>query len=66
MMGGGVVEAGGVLAEGQPGRLQGAVDLAYGDARMLQKGKLEGGVVGDDVDPFEQIEDAARRCGPDR
>ena len=35
MMGGGVVEAGGVLAEGQPGRLQGAVNLAESDAGML-------------------------------
>ena len=35
MMGGGVVEAGGVLAEGQPGRLQGAVHLPYSNPRML-------------------------------
>ena len=35
MMGGGVVEAGGVLAEGQPGRLQGAVHLPDSDPRCL-------------------------------
>ena len=57
-MGGGVGEAAGVLAERQPRRLQRAMDSAHGDARIFEKGELEGGVVGDDVDAFEQLQHA--------
>ena len=58
-MGGGVIEAGGVLAEGQPRRLQRAVHLTESDAGMLEEGKLEGGIVGNDAGAFEEIEDAS-------
>ena len=57
-MGGGVIEAAGVLAERQPASLQRAVHLAEGNAGMLEEGEFEGRVVGDDIDAVEQLQDA--------
>jgi hypothetical protein len=53
----GGLQARGVLALEEADGLERAVHLARLDASLLQKGKLEGGIVGNEAEAVEELED---------